>query len=134
MKRSARGFTLIELMMVVAIIGLLAALAVPNFKKFTCRARSGEAKVMLKHISTAQESYLAEHDIYASDAGQIPPVLAAAVSPGADAKYDFSVPTGTDAAYVAVATGKATGSQVGDRWEIDQNLSLSHVSVAPACQ
>lgn len=61
MKRKlARGFTLIELMIVVAIIGILAAIAIPNFMKFQARARQSEAKANLKAIFTAAKSRFAE--------------------------------------------------------------------------
>jgi type IV pilus assembly protein PilA len=65
MRRSLkRGFTLIELMIVVAIIGILAALAIPNFMKFQARSKQSEAKSNLKSIFTAEKSYYAEHDTY----------------------------------------------------------------------
>ncbi len=58
--KKKQGFTLIELMIVVAIIGILAAIAIPNFLKFQLRAKAGEGKLNLSGIRTAQESYFAE--------------------------------------------------------------------------
>ena len=60
MKKLARGFTLIELMIVVAIIGILAAIAIPNFLRFQARARQSEAKTNLKAYFTAAKSMYAE--------------------------------------------------------------------------
>jgi type IV pilus assembly protein PilA len=59
-----KGFTLIELMIVVAIIGLLAALAIPNFIKFQARSRQSEAKTNLKSIFTAEKSYYGDKQYY----------------------------------------------------------------------
>jgi type IV pilus assembly protein PilA len=60
------GFTLIELMIVVAIIGILAAIAIPNFLRFQLKARSSEGKTNLAAIRTAEESYFAEYGLYVS--------------------------------------------------------------------
>ena len=60
-----KGFTLIELMIVVAIIGILAAIAIPNFLKFQARAKQSEAKSNLKGIYTALRTYYAENTFYA---------------------------------------------------------------------
>ena len=57
-----RGFTLIELMIVVAIIGILAAIAIPNFLKFQARAKQSEPKGNLKAISTSEQSYASANE------------------------------------------------------------------------
>jgi len=63
--RREKGFTLIELMIVVAIIGILAAIAIPNFMKFQAKAKQSEAKTNLAAIHTAQISYFGEAGTFA---------------------------------------------------------------------
>ena len=58
------GFTLVELMVVVAIIGLLSAVAIPNFKKYQAKAKTSEAKLQLSALYTAMQSWYSDFDNY----------------------------------------------------------------------
>ena len=77
-RNNESGFTLIELMIVVAIIGILAAIAIPNFLRFQLKSKSSEGKVNIAAIRTAEESYLAEFGTYV--AGTASPAAASRVA------------------------------------------------------
>ena len=64
--RNRKGFTLIELMIVVVIIGILAAIAIPKFNNASARAKEKEADGILKQFYTLQQTYYAEHGVFAT--------------------------------------------------------------------
>lgn len=64
LKLSAKGFSLIELMIVVAIIGILAAIAVPNYQKFSAKSKQGEAKSNLSALYSAEKAFQNEWQTY----------------------------------------------------------------------
>lgn len=66
-KMSSAGFSLIELMVVVAIIGILAAVAVPNFQRFQAKSRQSEAKANLGGLFSCEKSFFAEWNNYFAD-------------------------------------------------------------------
>jgi len=61
---SKKGFTLIELMIVVGIIGILVSIAAPNFAKYQSKSRQSEAKIALAAIYTAEKGFYSEYNAY----------------------------------------------------------------------
>ena len=121
-----KGFTLIELMIVVAIIGILAAIAIPNFMNYQCKAKQSEAKTLLGDLRTAQEAYFAEYDAYKDEND----FDAIGFSAKGDTNYQITVPTVTTTYFEAQATATLNGN--GDIWTMTSNGTLGNDS--NACQ
>ena len=71
MKNLKAGFTLIELMVVVAIIGILATVAMPQYSKFQAKARQSEVKISLGAAATVEASFTVENSSYSACLGNI---------------------------------------------------------------
>ncbi len=76
-----RGFTLIEMLIVVAVMGLLAAVAIPVFLRFQLNAKATEGKTNLGAIRTASEAYYSEYGRYASATPVVPATVGSVKQP-----------------------------------------------------
>jgi len=119
-----RGFTLIELMIVVAIIGVLAAIAIPNFLNYQCRAKQSEAKSSLGAIRTQMTTYKIEHDTYNATLGEI------GFSRVGNTRYTITIENATTSNFDAIATAVIDGNT--DNWSITENTTLTNNT--NACQ
>lgn len=132
-KRGQKGFTLIELMIVVVIIGILAALAIPRFMRASTKAKQSEAKQLLKQVYTMQQAYRQEKDTYWAGG----PASAAApagfngigVEIGPTARYSYVLSAVTSLAFLCTATASALDDDAAaDTWTIDHTGSLACTS------
>jgi type IV pilus assembly protein PilE len=117
--KSRAGLTLIELLMVIVIVGVLAAIAVPMYSGYMQRARRADAKTALEQVRAAQEMWRAEKGSYCIDGGGNTAEVRLRTTMGAPATtisnyYTWSFTVKTATAFTAQAT--AIGSQATDGW------------------
>jgi prepilin-type N-terminal cleavage/methylation domain-containing protein len=102
--RNSKGFTLIELMIVVVIIGILAAIAIPNFIAMQNRAKEGSTKANMHTLQLAAEDYGVQNDgVYTANAEAAGSAGLGAALP-TNFKNPFDGTTGADNAYEDRAT------------------------------
>jgi len=123
MKNRQAGFTLIEVMITVAIVGILAAVAIPSYSDYVRRGRITEAVTGLSDMRVKMEQYFQDNRSYANacTAGTVAPL------PTATAYFTYSCPTATASAYTVTATG--AGSMAGFVYTIDQTNARATTGV-----
>lgn len=121
-----KGFTLIELMIVVVIIGILAALAIPRFMQATTKSKQSEAKQLLKQVYTMQRTYRQANNSYGDDgvtaaAGATFPQIGVEIM--ATAIYSYAMVAAANT-FTCTATANLDDDATDDVWTIDQNGNL----------
>jgi type IV pilus assembly protein PilE len=122
--RRNTGFTLIELMITIAVIAILAGLAYPSYTEYVMRARRADAKAALLKVQLAQEKYRANNTSY----GTLAQIGVLSTSP--DQYYTIAVTSNTATDYTATAT--PTGVQAGDScgtFAVNKNGKTTSTSV-----
>ena len=138
------GFTLIELMIVVAIIGILAAIAIPNFMQYQAKSKQSEAKTNLGGIYTSEVAYFGENNAFSNSftaigfqvastgtqrytftLGGTALTSANAVAAGCTTFPNAGVGT-SPPGWTAVATGNIDGDATCDIWDMNDTKSLTN--------
>ena len=98
------GYSLTELLVVLVIIGILIMIAVPIYQNITTRAKTTEAKMMLKTVHTLQKTYYLEHDRYAEDLDAIGFEQNKLITEEGSARYAIAIESASINGYQATAT------------------------------
>ena len=105
LKASKKGFTLVELMIVITIVAILLALAIPSYARYIRKSNRGEAQQLLMNWANNQEIWRANNTEYAT--------LAQLPAPASD-KFNFTLPTRTATTFILTATA-STADQLKDK-------------------
>lgn len=106
-----QGFTLLELLIVIVIVGVLTAVAIPSFTKMIERAKADQAITYLRVIRTGEKIYYASHTGYTAcaKAAQIKSILGAEVT---EESYEFSVTSSEPTTFLATAKRKTDNTTI----------------------
>ena len=85
--RKPSGFTLVELMIVVAIIAILAAISYPSYTKYVQRGKRAEGRAYLMNAAALLERYYSDNNRYATATNTMPPTVAAAAGATSESGY-----------------------------------------------
>jgi len=110
--KNNKGFTLIEVMIVVAIIGILAAIAYPSYDEYVKRGNRAEGQAFLQDVAARQERYFSQNNAYTTDIAKLG--LSSANSP--TSKYTIGLAAGgaDDGGYLLTATQQFNDTKCGN--------------------
>jgi prepilin-type N-terminal cleavage/methylation domain-containing protein len=111
-----KGFTLVEVLIVVIIIGILAAIGIPQFADSIEKAKGGEARAGLGHIQTAEKVYFAENEWYTNNTADLDITLT-------DRYWAFSISTPSSTTYTATAT-RSGGTRSGQTITMNEDGTI----------
>ena len=129
-KRYLRAFSLTELLIALAIVGILVLIALPNLMPLISETKSTEAKLQLKHLYTLEKRYFYINSKYSTDLTELGFEQSKLVTEGGNANYRIEINEASASTFKASATSITDFDQDGtiNLWEIDQEQNLKEVT------
>ena len=112
--RNQTGFTLVELMIVVAIVAILATIGIPSYRESVARSHRADAKAALLEDAHFLERYFTENNRYQQADGTAPSIPITVAPREGTPSYNVTVATPTTTSYTLTATPIAGGPMAGD--------------------
>lgn len=130
LSKKIKGFTLAELLVVLAIIGILVLLALPSLMPLISKTKAMEAQLQLKHLMQLEKSYFFVHSKYSNSVDDLGFEQAKLVTEDGHANYKIEVLEASNKSFKARATSVTDFDQDGEInvWEIDANENLREVT------
>jgi type IV pilus assembly protein PilE len=123
-----RGFTLVECVVVCALVGILSAVALPSYFEHQLRAARIDAVQALVALQTAQERHRLQHGVYASELSALPGVSALT----AGGRYTLNLARSASETYVATALATGVQTRDGDCPALTLHVSLGFANTGPS--
>jgi type IV pilus assembly protein PilE len=128
--RQLKGMTLIELLLVLALIGILLSMAVPKLMPLIGRTKSLEAQMQLKHILSLEKNYFYINSKYTSNIEDIDFEQSKLVTQDGKANYKIEIVEATNRSFVAKATSVTDFDQDGqiNVWQVNQDEEIKEIT------
>lgn len=129
-KLALKGMTLIELLLVLALIGILLSMAVPKLMPLIGRTKSLEAQMQLKHLLGLQKNYFYINSKYTSNLDDLGFEQSKLISAGGKANYKIEVLEASNTGFVAKASAITDFDQDGQLnvWQVNQDEEIKEVT------
>lgn len=109
-----QGLTLIELMIVVAIVGIIGAIAFPSYQDHVRRSNRTDAYTALTQMANQQEKWYLANNTYTTNAANLGRTATGGIFLTDEGYYQLTIPTGDATTFTLTATAVAGSTQVGD--------------------
>ncbi|MEL6820698.1 MAG: type IV pilin protein [Calditrichota bacterium] len=127
--KADEGFSLTEILVVIVIIGILVLLALPQFTSVITQAKTAEAKIMLKHLHTLQQTFYYQHDRYGVELADIGFEQNTTMEEHGEARYRIEIENADLQGYIAKAIAVVDFDKDGifNVWQVDQTGAIRQV-------